>query len=372
MTEQECLATKLLLVEANPSGHRLMYVGRFLEEAHADGLDVEFLTTRPTLESVQGREFIGGHLRTAINIRCSDLPLDPCRRSLRVLRANIVDRVPVLLDGDRWLPLLALFWPPQRRMVILLMRTWHGRVPRRPSEVLKFLCVLYLRLFTRVELRRLVGPFEKDVATPLSMPIVNDPLPRAQRITRGTARGALGINSNRRVLLIAGGIDHRKSVKQVVDWLEGDPRASQLILLLAGCCSPDMRAEMAGPTAQQLIARGSLVCVDRFLNDNELASCLIAADVVLVLHENQGPSGVLAHAAVFGKPIVAWGSRSVVNTTIDNGLGVIAQSREWDHLWSAVSQAIVMPPPMVEKPTTSEFAAQVLGHLKGKWIPGPA
>jgi hypothetical protein len=371
MTEQVLVRPQLLLVETNPSGHRLMYAARFLEEAHAVGLDVEFLTTRPTLESIQGREFIGDQLRAAVNIRCSNLPLDPCRRSLRELRASVGDRVPVLLDGDRWMPLLALFWPPRRRVIILLMRTWHGRVPRRPNDMLKFLCAMYLRLFTRVELRRLVGPFDKDLAMPLSIPVVNDPLPRAAHITRSSARGAWGLNPDRVVLLIAGGIDHRKSVKQVVHWLAGDPRASGFVLLLAGRCSPETRAEMKGPIARRLIAQGSLVCVDRFLSDHELASSFVAADVVLVLHENQGPSGVVAHAAVYGKPLVVWGSRSVISTTTSNGLGIVAQGRGWDQLCSAVRQAIVARP-TVRGQTRSEFAAQILGRPKGMRVSGRA
>ena len=131
-----------------------------------------------------------------------------------------------------------------------------------------------------------------------------DPVPQPPRLGRRDARVALGLDPGGRYLGMIGGLDDRKSVPATLAAF----RATKLPLtdrfLLAGQMTPGY-ARLVREDYADLVSNGSLVVMDRFLSEPELAQGFAALDVhCSVYHRFAGLSSLMLKSIAAGVPVV--------------------------------------------------------------------
>jgi glycosyltransferase involved in cell wall biosynthesis len=173
--------------------------------------------------------------------------------------------------------------------------------------------LLFLRLLRIRTLHALLSidlPLIEDMkqsrATLGALKYLADPAELVGTHTMGSARSALGIPDEARVVLVYGVVDRRKGLEQVLSGLCSTSIIGDFHLLVVGALSGWARDLLAGTDANYLRASGRLHVVDRFVSDSEQQMVFAACDVVwLGYREHYTMSGVLVLAATAGKCVVA-------------------------------------------------------------------
>jgi glycosyltransferase involved in cell wall biosynthesis len=131
-----------------------------------------------------------------------------------------------------------------------------------------------------------------------------DPVPQAAKIERHTARRALGLDAGGRYLGMIGGLDARKAVSATLAAFRVAGLASTDRFLLAGKLPPEY-SKLIRDEYQDLIRNGTLVVLDRFLTDQELALGFAALDVHCSTYTDfSGLSSLMLKSIAAGVPVV--------------------------------------------------------------------
>ncbi len=145
--------------------------------------------------------------------------------------------------------------------------------------------------------------------------LLPDPIPANPRLGKAESRRRLGIPADGVYLGVAGMIDLRKAVPEL------------LAAFRAAAKSPDERLLLAGKIVKphlgvidreygDMVREGQLVLLDQFLDETAFQTALTAMDVVCTPYpRHEHLSGVLLHGLAAGRPILAndqgW-SRTIV------------------------------------------------------------
>lgn len=352
----------IAVIEGSGHGHRFMYVGRLVREALDQELCVELVTTSSALATCEYREHVSNLAKaTGFTLRTAH-SLKPSRRALQVALAPVSRRV-LIPDGDAWLP-FAAFAPWRREEVtLLLMRTLPSK-GRGSAFLVKAILANVVNALPGRRVLRLTVPGRasaRDCHLLLRhLEAVPDPTPVEMNHDVQAVRRTIGARPGRQLALVAGLIDERKSIAHLIDWLTASALDDPPAVLLSGRQSSAVQGLMRTTAVEQLVTDGRLVIEDRFLTDRELAARYAASDVVLVLHENEGPSGAVAHAMTYGKPIIAWGAQQVVGTVRAEGWGVVLPDRTPADLDRAVEAVRAWCAP---GRSTSDVRSDFLAHF---------
>jgi glycosyltransferase involved in cell wall biosynthesis len=325
-------------VEINSGGHRYLYV-RFLLEADPGAL---LVLDADGLASPEYRMHLA-QIVDSSGVEVRVLPSSGSRAALLADAADLAraagcDRL-VFPDGDLWLAPLAQAPARVRRglaCTYLVMRTpfrRHGRL--RDAATLSGKEVLARAVALRWRDAR--GYFLTDsTGVVVRRPFLRSlrPLPDPQALTtalsRDEARGLMGMSEADHVVGILGGIDGRKHPELLLDAL---PRLSDDVrVLLCGRMSDGVATQLAGapaPVRQRVTVR------DGMLSDEELATALRACDAVVLLHDLDGPSGIMANALGLGIPVVVGEAPWLRAVVRELDCGVAA-----DHEVSSVAEAV--------------------------------
>ena len=131
-----------------------------------------------------------------------------------------------------------------------------------------------------------------------------DPVPQPPRLERRSARVALGLDPEGRYLGMIGGLDARKSVPATLAAFRAAKLRRTDRFLLAGAMTPEYAALVRDDYAD-LVRNGTLVVLDRFLSDQELAQGFAALDVhCSVYHRFAGLSSLMLKSIAAGVPVV--------------------------------------------------------------------
>jgi glycosyltransferase involved in cell wall biosynthesis len=132
------------------------------------------------------------------------------------------------------------------------------------------------------------------------IPEAVEPMPE---ISKGEARTRIGVPAAGRYLVCAGALDVRKGIGHLLRAMMKPGFPDDVRLLLVGKRSAGLHA--AWEQARRSLG-DRLILIDRYVNENEFACAIMAADVVVVPYpEHQGSSGLLVRAAAAGRYIVA-------------------------------------------------------------------
>lgn len=120
------------------------------------------------------------------------------------------------------------------------------------------------------------------------------------------AKRRLGMKSNRKLILVYGGIDRRHGVPELLRALSDPLLSSTVDVLLAGKVHADIRGALNEPRVRALTASGRLTILDRFIRADEESTIFGAADIVWVgYRDHYGASGVATQAERAGRPVIA-------------------------------------------------------------------
>ena len=351
------------VVETNHLGHHYVYLG-FL--VRADPTVVLLLTE----EGTASREF-GVYLAELVarfDVRVRVLPSVTGRRALlsgaaRLAEEEGCDRL-VFPEADNWLAALALAPARIRRRLgcsYLVMRSEHGTLDR-PRSVLLLMAKGLLTGLVRWRWRRGAGYFLTDCAGVVdrrpflaALRPLRDPQAVTTTLTRAAARQRMGLSEQEYVVGILGGIDGRKHPELVLGALAELP--ADVRVLLCG--------RLYAPVPQQIAAlppslRKRVTTREGTLPDEAMATAIKACDAVAVLHDLDGPSGMLANALGLGVPVLVGESPWLRRVARATGGGVVA-----DHDPASVAAAILTlrrspAEPHVPVGTPEEFATRLL------------
>lgn len=122
-------------------------------------------------------------------------------------------------------------------------------------------------------------------------------------------RSALGIDSERRILMLLGVLDRRKGVIELLECLQhvSKEAADQMCILLAGKVHDSQRDEVL-PLVKKVQAESPVQVVlhDQYIDDEQVQHHFEMADVILATYQrHMGSSLALIRAAYAGKPVLS-------------------------------------------------------------------
>jgi glycosyltransferase involved in cell wall biosynthesis len=350
---------KLLIVETNPTGHRLYYVKLIADAGLDAGMQV-FLATSP--DARQTAEYKLHLANMDDQIELIDLAL-ASPQSVESIAIDISADRTIVPDGDRFGLALArcLRWRGGR-LSVLIMREVGQPSPYAGVSMLKTVIKRFLlfrsRLFPDVEIFYLKSA---TWAATGSRRIVRDPVTiAATPVSISSARAQLDGRKASYWFGVLGAISERKNVPLVaraLSELSGD-----VGLLIAGKLSPSSSAEILASAATLRASGKQVLVVDDFLSDEELDSYIAALDCIVLAHSNEGPSGLLGKATSVGTRLVLAGARSLRNDS--EAIPLVA---EWvpltrGDLTAAFQRATASAAPnAIRLGTSNDFGRALLG-----------
>jgi len=139
-------------------------------------------------------------------------------------------------------------------------------------------------------------------------------------------RAALGVPSDKFVILNYGALSHRKGVLEGIAGLAHPSCPQNVALLLAGKQDEDIEEVLRGEIAAKLIAAGRLFVLNHYLSELEESTVFQACDAVWLGYKKfYGMSGVLVQTASSGKPCLAMDQGLVGHLVKTNGLGLTVE-----------------------------------------------
>jgi hypothetical protein len=304
----ESVATQveIVIVEPNPLGHRLRYV-RHLALAVGDRRWAWF-SSKTAMESAERKVHLGDLRPQSISIASGSR-----RRILKdaIDLARIVGARRVIVpDGDKYLIALLSLSQSWRRsspdLSVLLLRTVSPSGLRAGAWRLRGKCVAawLANRMPNVRLRFLtdgfgVAQFRRGYRSLFPAP---DPID-VPAATPKVGSGLLSLPTGHLHVGILGGIGLRKNASVLIEAAAG---LEEVAVVLAGRVSPEVRAHATGNRSWlELREAGRLIELDHhLLTSDEFDSLLKQLNAVVILHDNDAPSGILCEAAARGRPAI--------------------------------------------------------------------
>ncbi|MFD1506964.1 glycosyltransferase family 4 protein [Georgenia yuyongxinii] len=358
--------SRVLIVEPDVTGHRLLYVRLLAEAAQAAGHEVHLALAPGARRSVEfGLQLAGVDAPIHESARWSHDEVAALSRRL------LTDRV-LVPDGDRFAQRLALRprWAGSGDLALLIMRPFpHPGLAARARGALKGALLRRAGRMRRAHLAVLSSPFSPPPGW-RGVAVAIDPV-----LLEGTpgdvaaVRRRVGLRADCYWFAVLGVIDARKNLDLVLDaLLTARPPATGVCL--AGSIDAAARAALDSRRGALTAAGIELVVVEARLSNAEFDALVRAVDCVVVAHSNEGASGVLAKAATAGTRIAAAGARS-----LRRDCTALAVSSEWselrvDALAGTLARARDAARPHPVPPADlASFTRPLLGDLAGAELP---
>ncbi len=312
--------------EVEPTGHRLQYV-RHLHDATPGGCVV--LVPGEATRAPEFAVHLGPAATAVVPVEGDDrgrllagAVAEAMRRGLQRL---------VIPDADHFvLPLLRLLLagrltgracPIEFRLLLMRTSTPGGSEPFTPAMIVKPAAVSLIRRFRQVRVAFLTDAW--GVVTVRrgfgGVRGVRDPVRQASDVPSGRPLWLPPPDAGRVVVGLLGVIEHRKNLPLLIRAARADDR---LVVVVGGRLSPEVAAQLAADDdAAVLREEGRLIVADRLLPPAEFAAVIRSVDVVVVLHDNDAPSGILAEACLRHTPVVVPAGAWLAAVVRETGIG---------------------------------------------------
>lgn len=318
----------LLIAESNPSGHRLGYVKIIADHGRKAGYTVRVLLGHACI----GHPNLSIHLPGYAEVTTFGgqvLSLNDIERASRAFESDLV----IIPDADALIVRIVTRggWWGTGKLRLLVMRAPRYELSK-PRRAIKSAAIAAARCSRRTQVLILISsvdphPKRWDVRDPAHLTV----LPASPRKA-----------STMRVLMV-GAITPRKNPAVV---MESVSRLTDLDVEFVLAGTVDARCEeVIAAGAARLAAAGVRFEQDRGpLTDLQFDRYISSAAVVVVAHSNNGPSGILAKAALAGVPVVAAGAPS-----LRADCDVLGDRAEWaelnaDSISGALRRAVLRGP----------------------------
>ncbi len=349
---------RVLIAAGNPQGHRLMYVRILIRAALDAGSAVTLLVGFSA-----DNEYFDLHLAA---VRHEVDIVERGTVDLPTLRKVCAERLPdhvVVPDGDTVALQLARSsrWRESPSLTILVMRDpaadVPGSVPRRVKLTIKralLYRVSHMATVTVLRLRAALPGLRQEpgyVGDPVLMGHTPESVARLRR--------GWGLSEDVFWFGVVGAITERKNLPLTAEAL-APLGGFNVGLLIAGRCTDAADSSAADAMAAARMAGVRIERSDRLLSDEEIDSAVAAVDCVVLLHSNEGPSGILGKAAAAGTRVVAGGAMSLRSdvTALGSGQWVPLIVDEVTNAFKHAQQSI-RPRPVVGL-DAAEFAERLL------------
>jgi hypothetical protein len=290
-------------------GHHFYYVRLLVEQALSGNNKTSILLLTSEL-AISSKEF-QVHLAKLQGLQtqtlaAKDFRLRTLSKHPSVSNADLIS----FPDADRLLPQLALgSWSASGKSTFLVMRAdGETKMIKGLGVAVGFAKKLFIvigNMRDNIYVYSLKSPLSKRL---LPIPWISDPITIVRDDWRvDDLRGKLGQMPPCYWLGVFGDISPRKNLPLIV---ESVFNASDIGLLVAGRIDPAVLIELK-PKLDLLREVGRLFELSGTLEDIDLDSAISAVDCVVAAHSNDGPSGIVAKAAILGKPLVLAGSRTL-------------------------------------------------------------
>ena len=161
--------------------------------------------------------------------------------------------------------------------------------------------------------------FKSDLCIAGVDPIeLRDPIPASN-----VARTRLGVPDDAFAVLLFGSFSERKGIVQMLEILRDTKLHRPLCIILGGPVAPEIRARFDVALAA-VKKQHTVLWHDGFVPDESLPDYFAAPDVVLCAYKDfTGSSGILLHAAAFGKPALVSPGGVMADAVTRHGCGEV-------------------------------------------------
>jgi hypothetical protein len=314
---------EIVIVEPNPSGHRLQYV-RHIALAVGDHRWA-WLSSKAAMGSAERKVHLGD-LRPGATFTTSGSRRRLLKDAIQLARSVGARRV-IVPDGDKYLIALISLSHSWRRSIpdvsVLLMRATAPSCEGAPAWRLRVKCAAAW-IANRLPGVRLCfltdgfGVLQSRRGYPNIAPVPDPVEVRAE--PPGRSSRLLSLPADHLSIGILGGIGLRKNPSVLI---EAAACLEKVTVVLAGRMSAEVRALAAGDRSWlKLRSAGRLLELDRLLTADEFDCLLKQLSAVAVLHDNDAPSGILVEAAARCTPaiVASGGWLEEIVTTLGFGL----------------------------------------------------
>jgi glycosyltransferase involved in cell wall biosynthesis len=359
---------RVVFYEPQHTGHHFAYLARMLPGFIDLPIDIVVATTDEALESVEYAKSLAP-FGDAIELVpcCTPGPraaVPDARHRLRELKETIritkPDHLAVCFADGIWdqacvATLLGRRpWPPE-----LVVEGWlyrgHFADPgdRRLRSIARrrlFRHLLRQGLFRKLHLdHELLYAFAEPLLAGSSVEAVLTPNPIVflDPLAEDEARRSLGLPVDGKWLSLSGVIAGYKGVHLLVEayrLYRAESHERPARLLLAGPHQPDVREKLASDPYRGLVRDGSIVSVDRYLNEGEMFAAAAAADLVLAPYpHHHGRSSIILWAAAAGRPSLGADDGCIGHVIRKERLGTTCDVRDTPALAAAIATALCQP-----------------------------
>jgi glycosyltransferase involved in cell wall biosynthesis len=355
---------RLLFYQPNYTGHHLAYLARMLPGFRDLPAEIVVATTPQALESDEYRRTLAPLAAWIRFETCCTGPsggtVSKARHRYRELVQAIgtlaPDHVAVCYADGIWeLACLSTLlgrrpWPRGLAVEGWIYRGRFGDVAdHRWKSVIRrgiFRRLLRQGLFAKLHLHHeLLYEFARPQAerSPTQVELAADPIQIRPPQSGTEARRELGVTGDGRWIGMAGVIARYKGAELFLEAyrLRREAGASPVHALLAGPHHEDVRAMLREPPYREWVADGSIVSVDRFLDENDMFAAASAVDVLVAPYpHHQNRSSIILWGAAAGRPCVGSDESCVGFVIRQEQLGLTCNVLDTRALATAISAAL--------------------------------
>lgn len=293
-----------LIVEDNPSGHRMHYVALILEGALARGYLVHLALTEEAQRSEEAEKFLSS--QNALNVvTVQDASVASISAVAEQIRANVV----VVPSGDAMAFEIVKFgWRCRSELVILILREFAQ--PKKNERGVATRSLMKKVLINIVSWKRRVRVVVLKPANwrgGNQQRIAIDPVELNEALKEHEIIEKFGLDRGIYWFAILGAITSRKNVGLTLEAL--GKLGNSYGLVVAGKIDQHVRQEI--DQFLHFTSHNNIRVVNRLLEDAELDGLVRATDCLVLAHTNEGPSGLFGKALAAGTRILAAGATSL-------------------------------------------------------------
>lgn len=186
-----------------------------------------------------------------------------------------------------------------------------------------------------------------SVGTPTELVLTPNPIVIREPVSREEARRRLGLQTAGQWISLSGVIARFKGAHLLIDAFQQCRRQrpeQPLHLLMAGPQEEQIREMLKEEPYRTLVAEGSIVALDRFVDEEEMFLAAAAADLVLAPYPNHdGRSSIILWAAAAGRPSLGTDDGCIGHVIQRERLGRTCSVSNTAQLADAIVAALGMP-----------------------------